>query len=443
VTRPKLFVIAGPNSAGKSTLHKQKTVAELLKDLPVVNPDNIAFQIDPERRDTEAVQLQAGQTALRERQANLAARKSHIVETTLSGHSEIKFMRQAAKTGFEVNLVFVGVREPGLSRRRVSERIMDGGHSVPPDAIERRYPRSMANLAKALEIADTAKVFDNSGRHYVLLLDRDRKQINHLAPELPEWATKAIPAKFLDQNETTRDQSMDAALAYQPALVPAAVLSDRLSSRELKTRLDNSAEVAESLQRLEATAKTVFAEWRPIVDTVKSSAISGNDGEQLVATLNDQPNRLGQLAGRGGLFPSKERRGAIANRPLLAAAARHHIRLVTSIRKNAEQEKYERTRRAKIEINPPSHELTEAIADKKALSGKLENELHQLLSAFQERFAYDLPALRNARDLKSLAIKTGLSTGQLTEARQVLLQLDKGAAQEIVREKNAEQSLGR
>ncbi|MCL2715648.1 MAG: zeta toxin family protein [Alphaproteobacteria bacterium] len=194
---PRLFVVAGPNGAGKSTAVKLPQVADLLGETPIVNPDNIAFQIDPVRRNAEAVQIQAGQIAFQQRQANLAARRSLLIETTLSGHSEINLMRNARDGGFTVHLFYIGLDEACLSRWRVEERVIQGGHSVPRDAIERRYPRTMANLARALEIADTARVYDNSIKGYELLLKREHGEVRYLASDLPEWAAKAIPARFL------------------------------------------------------------------------------------------------------------------------------------------------------------------------------------------------------------------------------------------------------
>lgn len=69
-------------------------------------------------------------------------------------------MKDALDRGFKVNLVFVGISSVLQSRRRVAERILRGGHAVPPADIERRFGRSMTHLAQAIQIA-----------HRVLLLD--------------------------------------------------------------------------------------------------------------------------------------------------------------------------------------------------------------------------------------------------------------------------------
>jgi predicted ABC-type ATPase len=42
------------------------------------------------------------------------------------------------------------------------ERVAAGGHDVPDDKIESRFPRTFANLRQALTFVDEAFLFDNS-----------------------------------------------------------------------------------------------------------------------------------------------------------------------------------------------------------------------------------------------------------------------------------------
>lgn len=193
MSAPKLWVVAGPNGAGKTTLTRR----HLTGHLPVVNPDDIAAEIDLAKRDTVHVQMRAGRLALLARNQLLDAGRSFAIETTLSGHSEIDLMRCARERGFKVILVFVGVDDVGLLMARVKSRIAEGGHAVSPEAIERRYQRSMGNLECALQIADRAWVFDNNrkrGRRTLLI--REGHRLKYVGKSLPAWALQAIPAKL-------------------------------------------------------------------------------------------------------------------------------------------------------------------------------------------------------------------------------------------------------
>jgi predicted ABC-type ATPase len=40
--------------------------------------------------------------------------------------------------------------------------VLEGGHDVPPDKLQQRFPRTQRNLAAALRFVAVAAVFDNS-----------------------------------------------------------------------------------------------------------------------------------------------------------------------------------------------------------------------------------------------------------------------------------------
>jgi predicted ABC-type ATPase len=188
--RPQLWVFAGPNGAGKSTL-----AAKYLRSrLPIVNPDVIATEIggNPEN---PAV-LEAGKIALRQRAALLADRKPFAIETTLSGNSEIRLMRDAAAAGYKVNLVFVGVQSALVSQGRVTHRVRMGLHFVPSEDIARRYPRSMENLAVAMRIAERTLVVDNTGEGFRILLIRSSGSMRSHGRTQPAWLLQALPPEL-------------------------------------------------------------------------------------------------------------------------------------------------------------------------------------------------------------------------------------------------------
>jgi len=161
--------------------------------LPIANPDDIARSLDPKRIDDRAIQLQAARLALAERTQRLEAREGFIVETTLSGHSEIDLMRRAAAMGFKVNLVFVGLAAADISSSRVALRVTRGGHDVPAEDVERRFGRILANLPNAIAVAERIIVFDNSGRRRRLLIVTETGRPARRAPTLPPWLLAAWP----------------------------------------------------------------------------------------------------------------------------------------------------------------------------------------------------------------------------------------------------------
>jgi predicted ABC-type ATPase len=203
MSKPQLVVIAGPNGAGKSTLSRL-----FLNDrIPIVNPDDIAEKIKPNHGGDLKVVLRAGKQALLERKQLLENKKNFAVETTLSGKGELDLMAKAKACGYKVNLFYVGLDSIAKSNGRVVHRVSLGGHTVPYKDIERRYDKSLANLPKAMKLADRTLVLDNSGLRRRFLLSRGKNRIKFVSKKMPKWAKKAIPLK-LRQRSIDRGMGM-------------------------------------------------------------------------------------------------------------------------------------------------------------------------------------------------------------------------------------------
>lgn len=185
VQKPSLWVFAGPNGAGKSSLTEKY---RLKRRLPIVNPDVIKVEHGISERA-------AGAIALERRRFYLGADKSFSIETTLSGVSEIKLMQAACGRGYKVSFVYVGIASPYISKMRVEERVDEGGHDVPPEAIMRRYDKSMANFAVAKAYAHRVLLLDNSGENVKSLLWRwESGAEKYRTPIMPNWAQKLFVA---------------------------------------------------------------------------------------------------------------------------------------------------------------------------------------------------------------------------------------------------------
>ena len=186
---PQLWVVAGPNGAGKSTLTRRYLEGRL----SIVNPDVIAQGLEPADPTRARVRFQAGREAIHRQETFLTQGMDFALETTLSGNRELELMRRAREMGYKVTLVYLGIDAPGLADVRISQRVAEGGHHVPPEDVARRYSRSMTNLATALQIVDRAFVLDNSSQRRRLLLSMEHGQVKHRSRNLPRWAHDALP----------------------------------------------------------------------------------------------------------------------------------------------------------------------------------------------------------------------------------------------------------
>ena len=183
---PSLVIVAGPNGVGKSTLTRT-----LREKIPVIDPDRIAAE-------TGLSPVSAGKEALRLLRAHIRRRCSVIVETTLSGRTYLKAARHARQSGFRVEAHYVCVDLPEIAILRVRQRVLRGGHDVPPEDVLRRFRRSLDNLPEMIRLSDHAVLYDNSGVDGYEVLARvvgggiDKAEL--LAPPhaLPGWAREVL-----------------------------------------------------------------------------------------------------------------------------------------------------------------------------------------------------------------------------------------------------------
>lgn len=161
IMKPKLYIIAGCNGAGKTTA-SMTILPEVLECREFVNADEIAKGLSP--FNPEEMALQAGRLMLQRIDELLSSRISFAIETTLATRSYRKLVERAKKTGYEVSLLFFWLSSPSIAVERVAARVADGGHNIPTEVINRRYWLGLQNLFRIfVPIVDHWSLYDNTG----------------------------------------------------------------------------------------------------------------------------------------------------------------------------------------------------------------------------------------------------------------------------------------
>jgi predicted ABC-type ATPase len=168
-----IFMISGPNGAGKTT-----TAMSLIPNSAIIyefiNADEIARGLAP--LHPESMALTASKLMLKRLKELLDSDKNIAFETTGSGINYVKHLRYAQSKGYEVYLMFLWLSSPDLAVKRVKHRIAQGGHSIPEDAVRRRYYAGLRNLIRHyLPLADNVIVLDNSIAHLNKVIARKNK----------------------------------------------------------------------------------------------------------------------------------------------------------------------------------------------------------------------------------------------------------------------------
>ena len=172
---PTCYIIAGPNGAGKTTF-AMKYLPKIAGCLNFINADEIARGLSP--LNVEAVQLQASKIFLNAIEDKIRLRENFAFETTLSGKAYLQKIKQWKNDGWRVELFYLYLPNAEFSAKRVEYRVKQGGHNISSDAIERRYPRSVANLFEYADVCDVTHCVDNSQREISLIFDVDANGVN-------------------------------------------------------------------------------------------------------------------------------------------------------------------------------------------------------------------------------------------------------------------------
>lgn len=160
-----LYILAGANGSGKSTIAKVLLPTE---GVVYINPDDIARELNP--NDLTKVQVEAGRIAMCRINELLAQNKSFAIESTLSGKVHLKVITQAKKLGYKVSIAYTFVDSPAICVERIAIRVKNGGHNIPREDVFRRYWRSKKNFIQLYApLADYWMLYYNGGNDAVLV----------------------------------------------------------------------------------------------------------------------------------------------------------------------------------------------------------------------------------------------------------------------------------
>lgn len=162
----------------------------------IVNADELARGLAP--HSPETVSYEAAQVADAWRRDLMARGVSFCMETVFSDAqgAKLDFLKDCQSQGYEVVLVFIGLDSAELSRGRVIQRTEAGGHDVPDDKIDARFPRTFANLRQAISFVDETLLFDNSSadQPYRFVAAFTKGKRRRLKGYTPGWARPIVAA---------------------------------------------------------------------------------------------------------------------------------------------------------------------------------------------------------------------------------------------------------
>jgi len=177
-------IFAGVNGAGKTSIYKS-IYYEMNKTENRINTDEMVARIGSWKDSN--LQIKCAREAIKLINFYIKNSISFNQETTLSGKSIVKNIKKAKQKGFYVVMNYIGVDNPNIAKERVKIRVLEGGHGIEEDAIERRYYESLVNLKGILSVCNEINIYDNTNKFtYIAYICKGK--IKWRRDIIPEWS---------------------------------------------------------------------------------------------------------------------------------------------------------------------------------------------------------------------------------------------------------------
>lgn len=171
-------IIGGVNGVGKSSLSGVLS-AESSELGVIIDTDKITAENGGDR-------IKGGKIAIERINNCLEKGINFTQETTLSGVRPLKTIQKARELNYFIRLYYVGISSSAESISRIANRVLKGGHNIPPEDVKRRYAKRFDDLIKILPYCNEAVFFDNENGFIEKAEYRNGTLITK-GEKIPEW----------------------------------------------------------------------------------------------------------------------------------------------------------------------------------------------------------------------------------------------------------------
>jgi predicted ABC-type ATPase len=198
-----LYIITGSNGAGKSSVGPRYLPEKIFNQGPVFDGDKLFVEKRKELWHTIKSPKECSKLAYE----FVVETFEWFVEEALSEFRDFAyeghFTNEATwdiplrfmAAGYRIHLIYLGLKDTGLSERRVNDRSRAGGHYVDPGTVADNFHGNLEKLNQHYGLFHSVKIIDGSKSRHTLLTIFDKGQPSLAIPakELPRWFRNDLP----------------------------------------------------------------------------------------------------------------------------------------------------------------------------------------------------------------------------------------------------------
>lgn len=195
--KPEFTIVAGANGAGKSTLKNEYVRPGTL----YFDGDFVFARLQKQYPQLSRESLGGGVAVSLENTVNqvIEERKNFAFETNFSTDMAINLTNKFRENGFSTNLVYIGIDSLEMSKQRVTDRVLTGGHNVEDAIIDFNFNEGKKRVGENLSLFDNILFINNKelGKNEVIALFKKDLALKEVLSPNVEWFNANFKDSFL------------------------------------------------------------------------------------------------------------------------------------------------------------------------------------------------------------------------------------------------------